>query len=130
MSDERYFQELLDEAPSDSAARWLFAEWLAERGDWRAAGYRWMAREGKYPQRTPSGGDITWDWWSATPSGDAGRRDPSHDHEHLTPALFELLEGYSYHSDWSNQVAYREYYTREDAEEALCRALYALQAGG
>jgi len=120
MSEEDFFQELLDEASGDSAARFLFADWLAERGDWRTSGYQWMAMHGKHPEEKPSPTGTTWDWWSTVLPSDPNR----HNSEYLEPIVFELLEGYAYHSDWKTGSAYREFFTREAAEEELIRALY------
>lgn len=44
--DEAAFQALLDEHPDDHTTRLVFADWLEERGDPRAAGYRALARCG------------------------------------------------------------------------------------
>jgi len=47
MSD--FYQSHLDEFADDAAARLLFGEYLAERGDSDAAGYLWMAKRAKRP---------------------------------------------------------------------------------
>ena len=47
--DEAYFHQALNAAPGDSAARFLLAECLAQRGGPRAAGYAWMALRGFAP---------------------------------------------------------------------------------
>ena len=43
---ELVFQKLLDKAPNDHATRLVFADWLQERDDPRAEGYRALARCG------------------------------------------------------------------------------------
>jgi uncharacterized protein (TIGR02996 family) len=43
-SEEEGFQLKLDEHPDDHATRLVFADWLQERGDKRAEGYRALAR--------------------------------------------------------------------------------------
>lgn len=45
-SEEHAFQMKLDEHPDDHATRLVFADWLQERGDPRAEGYRALARCG------------------------------------------------------------------------------------
>ena len=47
--DEDAFQTALDTNPADFAVRLIFADWLEDRGDWRAAGYRWMGVHRKWP---------------------------------------------------------------------------------
>src|SRR5687767_2932613 len=49
MVDETTFQRALDLEPHNWALRLVFADWLEERGDPRAAGYRWMGRHEKWP---------------------------------------------------------------------------------
>lgn len=49
----------LDAAGSDDGTRFLSAEWLAQRGDWRAAGLRWLAVHHKEPSHASN----TVDWW-------------------------------------------------------------------
>lgn len=44
MNDEAAFQDYLDAHPDDWHARMVFADWLDDRGDARAAGYREMGR--------------------------------------------------------------------------------------
>src|SRR5207248_10469541 len=59
MSDDEFFQAALDRSCEDAAARLLLAEWLGERGDGQAAGYRRMGEAGMYPYfRNPT----KWGW--------------------------------------------------------------------
>jgi uncharacterized protein (TIGR02996 family) len=44
MNDEEAFQAALDADPNDRTTRLVFADWLEERGDRRAEGYRAIAR--------------------------------------------------------------------------------------
>lgn len=44
MSDEEAFQAALDANPDDHVTRLVFADWLEERGDPRAEGYRAMGK--------------------------------------------------------------------------------------
>lgn len=48
--DEAAFQSHLDSHPDDHTARLVFADWLEERGDPRAEGYRWLAITGRQPR--------------------------------------------------------------------------------
>lgn len=49
MSDEDAFQAKIDENPEDGLPRLVFADWLEERGDPRAEGYRAMVAIGWVP---------------------------------------------------------------------------------
>ena len=104
--DEFYFQSALDTEPSDSAARRLLAEWLRERGDWRAAGYGWLARHHKRPLFN----QMMWRWWTIGMAG--------------TPSaiLPELETGMDQFADQETSRTF-SYRTRPEAELAVCRAL-------
>lgn len=113
MSDEIFFQAALDASPNDLAARLLLAEWLEARGDWRADGYAWMARHCKRPLLHP----MLWKWWTigmyGTPSA-------------IDDAFEQILDGFAEKGE-SRSVHYR---TRNEAEEAVCRALAELNRRG
>jgi uncharacterized protein (TIGR02996 family) len=57
--DEEPFHAALDAKPDDSTLRLVFADWLEERGDPRAQGYRALGLLGKWPENY---GDE-WDYW-------------------------------------------------------------------
>jgi hypothetical protein len=127
VDDEDLFHATLDSDSRDQGARLLLAEWLAERGDPRADGYRWMVLAGKYPTQ-----DFlitlrprTWDWWSMRPGWNGGEGDTNNKHDRVEPPLFDALTGCLRKSRWSKNGAYCEYASRRSAEEALCRALAA-----
>lgn len=50
MTTESDFQQLLDADPTDWQTRLIFADWLQERNDIRAAGYRALGRLRLYPR--------------------------------------------------------------------------------
>lgn len=110
---ETAFQAALEEDPTSSATRLVFADWLEEQGDPRAAGYRWMGNNGKYPKEATSLLFIgeSWDWWRES----AYAIGPSV----LPAAVFDKLRG----GQTRSASDYREYPTRRAAEEALCAAL-------
>jgi hypothetical protein len=105
--DEEFFQEVLDASPTDSAARWLLAEWLGGRGDESAAGYFWLGSEAIMPQYYPS--TQTWDW-----------NDETHFSE-LTGAIPHSLFDQLRDGRRSASAGFREYLNRHLAEKALCR---------
>lgn len=49
MNDEDDFQRMLDANPDDHNTRLVFADWLQERDDPRAEGYRWLGESGLRP---------------------------------------------------------------------------------
>lgn len=107
MSDEAVFQAALDDRLADGANRLLFADWLAERGDWRAPGYRFMAEHAKHPYRSYA----TWEWWSFDSENTSEIR--------LEDELWQPLPvvpppGYPRCKEWVS---------RRKAEEALCRLI-------
>jgi len=65
MTDEDAFHAALDANPADSTLRLIFADWLEERDDPRAAGYRAMGERGSRPQFYVEE-SFPWSWWWAT----------------------------------------------------------------
>jgi uncharacterized protein (TIGR02996 family) len=67
MIDESVFHAALDDDPTNSGTRLVFADWLEEQGDPRAAGYRWMGENGKRPYDWPKSPGLvrhdTHDWY-------------------------------------------------------------------
>ncbi len=53
MSDEDAFQSHLDAHPGDHTARLVFADWLQDRDDPRAEGYRAMGARGRQAVQDP-----------------------------------------------------------------------------
>lgn len=58
-TEEAAFQAVLDADPGDFTTRLVFADWLQERGDPRAEGYRALGLLKRYPTRDPQDGN----WW-------------------------------------------------------------------
>lgn len=76
-ADEMAFQAALDADPGDHTTRLVFADWLEERGDPRAEGYRALGVWRRVPHRefTQSAG-LCWyypgcgyDWSGVPPAG-------------------------------------------------------------
>lgn len=111
---EAFFRSRLDRELGDDAARLLFADWLEERGDGRAAGYRWMARRRKKPSRAP----YTWDWW---------HEDSTNRREIVLPdAVWRLLDA----PPAERFPNCKEFPSLAAAEEEICRVIALLQAQG
>lgn len=107
MIDEALFQRQLQRYPGAWPVRLLFGEWLAERGDWRSAGYLWMGRH----RKEPSPSHQTWDWWRP--------RAVCRYEIKLPDWLWDLLAAPP-HGGFPNC---KEFRNRRAAEEALCEAL-------
>jgi hypothetical protein len=105
--EETIFQAALTEDRADSAVRHLLAEWLAERGDWRAAGYGWLARR----RKEPSQAHRTHDWWHEDSNC---RREIT-----LVGPVWDALPVPPH--DGFPQA--KEFPTRQAAEEAICRII-------
>jgi hypothetical protein len=129
MPDEETFERSLDDlvrgvrapdgkflAESEAVSRLVemrlvYADWLEERGDPRAAHQRWMARERKLPRFSGS----SWDWWGY---GDRPDCTP----EDLPLEIWRRLPGQSEKDFRLCKV----YPTRASAENALFKALSLL----
>ena len=131
MTDEETFEAAIEElvaqiwpAPSQqnedprlwselTSLRLVFADWLEERGDPKAAAQRWMAQN----QKLPRDSGHSWDWWRY---GDRPEARP----EDLSIAIWEKLPGQP-----RKDIGYcKEYASRRSAERALFKALAAIDA--
>ncbi len=66
MTTEEDFQAMLDANPHDHVTRAVFADWLEERGDERAAGYRALAQFRRFPaysNHAGNGSSLPFDWF-------------------------------------------------------------------
>lgn len=118
MTTEADFQRSLDLDPDNFGLRLIFADWLEERGDVRAAGMRWMGENGKWPNAHGNIGP----YWSGIPHLDKDQ-DENLRKRTLPPAMLKALKG---HID-RPATLYKEYRSRQAAEDALCHAIAALE---
>lgn len=93
MTEEDAFHAMIDAAPEDNAPRLVFADWLEERGDERAEGYRALGRLWLYPCR--DGADSC--WWISDVSG----MNPTHNY--LPDDWYVAVSG----GPWNQQIAWR-----------------------
>jgi uncharacterized protein (TIGR02996 family) len=68
VTTEDDFQAALDASPEDWQTRLVFADWLQERGDRRAAGYRVLGLHRCYPASPAKQARMgyhsdNWQWW-------------------------------------------------------------------
>lgn len=85
MTTEDDFQAMLDAHPDDHGTRAVFADWLQDRDDPRAEGYRALAMQERYPFGSKHGGSRWWhrgttyrnslplDWFACLPRLGEGR---------------------------------------------------------
>ena len=115
MTGEHHFQRALDAHPGDGAARLLLAEWLAQRGDRRAAGYAWAAAAAVAP--APRRGGCGWTWAPALRVAEKAGGPPAG----ATRAVQRV--GYA---DRGYLATYK---TRHAAEDALAESFARLRPG-
>lgn len=68
MTTEDDFQSALDADPSDWQTRLVFADWLQERDDPRAEGYRFLGIHRRCPEVSAYGNEHGWNRWTQTPN--------------------------------------------------------------
>lgn len=136
MTDDEAFESALDEALADvwmqsdtalhstpdpeavsrlTALRQVYADWLEERGDLRAAFQRWLVHHRKFPRFSWQ----SWDWWRY---GDRPDSNP----EDLPIEIWKRLPG----MPRDDVPQCKEYPTRRSAERALFKALVWMELLG
>ena len=116
MESEALFRAGLDANPGDHSLRLVYADWLEDRGDWRAAGYSWMGRHKKSPRRTnvrPPLSSNRFLWTTPSSDGDWSL------HDHLPEWLCLKLRGISPYSWFTH-------HTLLEAEIIICKAFTQL----
>lgn len=126
-SEEESFQKRIEENPDDDTTRLVFADWLQERDDPRAEGYRVMVfrkmcadwDEDMYPgANSVNGPPGCWQWWRYEARGDdipPGSRVPA-------KWLRQLRGGFPFGKKPSSV----DYLTRREADDALAEAFSRL----
>jgi uncharacterized protein (TIGR02996 family) len=114
MTTEDDFQTVLDANPEDWQTRLVFADWLEERGDPRAAGYRALATLRVRPH------SVAAHWWS----NDAEKDWTAHSGYNLLPKDWYALTTPSMES----QSCHCDFETRSIAEDTAARAFARLPA--
>lgn len=121
MVTEEDFQAVLDADPTDQTARVIFADWLQERGDERAEGYRKLAETGRNP--------VTWNfvtWYAERHHPNRLESRPSA----LPNKWFDLLAGGTSTNGDSKiegrKYLWWDYRSRREAEDDAARAFAKL----
>jgi uncharacterized protein (TIGR02996 family) len=125
MTTEDDFQAALDANPADWQTRLVFADWLQERGDPRADGYRalglnrrvFSAWDKGYRTTVPTTTWLVWDLVGEVIG-------PDHNSDDLPRSWFQLLAG----GKRGESVYYLAYPSRREAENASALAFSQLPA--
>jgi uncharacterized protein (TIGR02996 family) len=123
VTTEDDFQRILDENPADRETRLVFADWLQDRGDPRAEGYRAMAVRNRHPLQGRHLNADTW-WWHACAEARMAEF-----HNHVPQDWFGLLppdEGST--QFWPVFRSGGGVKTRRECEDALALAFAKLTA--
>jgi uncharacterized protein (TIGR02996 family) len=116
------FQNALDANPRDWHTRLVFADWLQDRGDSRAAGFRAIALNKRYPLSARAAGLGTDGcWWHRGPL-DAGTS-----HNNVPDDWFALLPPAAGNgSFWPVYSRDKSLFSRRECESALALAFVEL----
>ena len=123
MTTEDDFNAALDANPKDWQTRLVYADWLQERGDPRAEGYRALGVLRKRPSER--GAD---DWFIGSenaPIYGPGRRQ-THLHAQLPPDWWSLVRGGEAWSPGKSTNTWRFFSSRRAAEDAQALAFAEL----
>jgi uncharacterized protein (TIGR02996 family) len=123
VTTEDDFQKKLDENPDDWQTRLVFADWLEERGDERASGYRALARLNLKPGFTKAwekDGPGRFDWWYWTRISGNGQAQLRNEH-------YETVAAFNQMPDWEC-IWWAYFRSRREAEDAAAIALVKLPA--
>ena len=123
MTTEEDFQARLDAQPEDWQTRLVFADWLQERGDPRADGYRALGRGKHHTDSWGGEGHCFWRYTIARGTLDAPLRTVA-----LPDDWFDLLPREVKHNERSANWGALQSYTRRAAEDAAALAFAKLPA--
>jgi uncharacterized protein (TIGR02996 family) len=128
MNDEEAFQAALDADPNDRTARLVFADWLEERGDPRADGYRAIARLPVCDCRDNKShtGRFLWMKASWAPTSDGFAILPDAWVDLLEGGFQCYTEGPAVEEDSYALGKWRDYHSRREAEDTAALAFAKL----
>jgi uncharacterized protein (TIGR02996 family) len=119
MTTEDDFQAMLDANPNDHDTRRIFADWLEERGDTRAEGYRALGAKRKHP--VGNGGEKwPYEWWRED--------EPSNYSEDLPDDWLAAIQGAGRDYKPAGALESKDFATRSAAEDSAALAFAALPA--
>jgi len=126
VTSEDDFHAALDANPHDWQTRLVFADWLEERCDTRAEGYRALARGGFVPELSEAGPrNGTHGMWSF---GHDRNPNPHYKKSELLPHdWYRKLAPMNQYENWK-PTAWAYFHSRRIAEDAAARAFAKLSA--
>ncbi len=125
MNDEDAFQAYLDDHPDDHAARLVFADWLQERDDPRAEGYRALGALRRVPNDTSVKHEYWVFLWSSETNDSIDDKPyvlPSDWYRHLQK--FGVMHGSAYRATGAYELKEKE--SRRDGEDKAALAFAIL----
>lgn len=134
MNDEEAFHEALDADPADQTIRLVFADWLQERDDLRADGYRALGVTRRVPHKGGRyiGGKKVHTWQFVEVSNCYAWSGPFNNGDLLLFALpddwIALTETCPDITNTNVVCGWREWWTRRDIEDRVALAFAALPA--
>lgn len=130
MTDEQVFWDALEKNPKDGCLELVFADWLEEQGDRRAAGVRYLGENGLRPERKRlSDGTTVFVWWSRFP----GFRDGFACIDPILRARISLrrdkFPSKVYAHGWSPEDAegFAVFSSRQRALDVFCQEFYSFR---
>ncbi len=120
MTNEEDFHKMLDENPDDHQTRMIFADWLEDRNDPRAAGYRALGQL----QRRPAVSDIATtsaSMWGRMGTGTSQFVDHPHYGPSMLPPEWADRIGHT-HSNFGSGNSWKVLNTRREADDAAAMA--------
>lgn len=125
MTTEDDFQSALDAQPDDWQTRLVFADWLQERGDPRAEGYRAMGRVRVWTVNVNTSGEglKLWTWYPPDSTSGGVRQLPF--------VWFVALESWECITSFGDEMdptahQWRDYRSRREADDAAALAFAKL----
>lgn len=119
LDEEKAFQDHLDKYPDDHNHRMVFADWLQERGDPRAEGYRAMGQLRKNAVQSRYSPTTTWLW------GNKSNSSYAYEPSGALPDVWLKRVGNNhptYGNDVNNTKNWRYHTSRRNAEDAAALA--------
>lgn len=132
MTTEDDFQTALDKKPNDWQTRLVFADWLQERGDPRAEGYRLMGLWRLVARHNKGSGPYgchddkatkSWEWWT-----DRETYDPQLTTCRIPLDLLRKIRSKYVYRTGGKGLTSKDFFTRREADDALAVAFAKLSA--
>lgn len=125
MTTEDDFQAALDAVPNDWQTRLVFADWLQDRGDPRAEGYRTLGLLRFRPLRIEDGDEAA--WTAGASDNTSHRNHPIHGRAMVDRDWYDLVAPPTPRvHGWQSANWWAYFHTRRECEDALALAFARL----